>query len=118
MAKTKEKKEKEEKERPPLKIMCSKGCWEILNLLAQKGKARYKDFRPFASTYALNEGLKELRKRGLIQHCFVKEERRKEWYELTEKGKKIVYWMGKAVDLMEGKEEDGIMDKNVISESR
>lgn len=106
--------EKEEEE--CIKILHSKPSWKMLKYLFQNGTARYKDFTPFASTYTLNKRLKEFLKYNLIQHRFVKADTRKEWYELTDKGREIFLLLRKTIAIMEEKEEDEIMGRNVISE--
>jgi DNA-binding HxlR family transcriptional regulator len=78
------------KEKEPLKCLCSKGTKEILELLAREGIGRYKDFTQFASTHTINGRLKYLLHHGFIQHHFTKDDKRKEWYTITEKGRKTL----------------------------
>lgn len=91
----------EEKEETHLKIVCSKGSWNILKYIVQEGSAQHKDLQPFVSTYTLNKRLKDFRDYDLIRHCFVKDDVRKEWYEPTEKGKEVFQLLKRVVSLME-----------------
>ena len=78
---------KYKKGKEPLKCLCSRGTEEILELLAQKGIGRYRDFTQFASTHTINGRLRYLLNHGFIQHHFTKDDKRKEWYTITEKGR-------------------------------
>ena len=51
---------------------------------------RYKELQEFLNTHTLNTRIKELLRHNLIQHNMVREEIRKEWYELTEDGKRVL----------------------------
>jgi DNA-binding HxlR family transcriptional regulator len=61
---------------------------EILKCIAE-GKDQYKDF-DFASVSTINTRLSQLLDLGLVEHYLVKEDKRKEWYRLTEMGKNVV----------------------------
>ncbi len=73
-----------------LKILWLKGTFGILQYLVDHGKSQYRDLEPLASTYTLSTRLGQLLEYGLIEHHFEKEERRTEWYEITEKGRKVL----------------------------
>ncbi len=77
----------------PLKILFSKGTKEMLALAVEKGAARHKDFQQYGTPYLVNGRLNYLYGHGLLRHCFLKEEVRKEWYEPTEKGRKALECM-------------------------
>ena len=55
------------------------------------GKANYQQLCQFINTHTLNTRLRELLIYGLIQHHMQRLERREEWYEITEKGRKALY---------------------------
>ena len=62
---------------------------DILNSI-EEGKNQYKHFIPFASISTLNERMKQLEALGIIEHHLAREDKRREWYTLTQKGKKVV----------------------------
>jgi DNA-binding HxlR family transcriptional regulator len=72
-----------------LKILGKKGSVTIVRFLEEHGTARYIQLQQFVSTHTLNARIKDFMQLGLIEHHFVREPVRKEWYELTEKGKKV-----------------------------
>ena len=64
---------------------------EILKKANEKGTAKYMAFKSFASYSTLNIRLLQLTQLGLLKHNIVRdEERREEWYIITEKGKKVL----------------------------
>jgi len=74
-------------------ILGLKGTIQILKYLREHKKAQYKDLRSVGlSIHLLNDRLRQLLKLNLISHHLVlkRRQKRKEWYELTEKGKKIL----------------------------
>ena len=73
-----------------LKYLAARGAKQILEFLYEQDTARCHQMEAFMNTYTLNRRLHELLALGLIKHHFKKEGRRKEWYELTEKGEKVV----------------------------
>ncbi len=50
----------------------------------------YKELMQFATPFSLNRLLRELMNFDLIRYYYVNTDIKKEWYELTEKGKKIL----------------------------
>ncbi len=78
------------KEKDFLSILGKKGTIDVLRFLEEHSTARYKHLQQFVSTHTLNARIKDLIHLDLIQHKFVKEELRKEWYELTERGRKVL----------------------------
>ncbi|KYK32136.1 MAG: hypothetical protein HXS48_14000 [Theionarchaea archaeon] len=62
---------------------------EILKSI-QKGKNQYLDFFTTASVSTINERIKQLITLGIIQHHLGREPKRKEWYTLTERGKRVL----------------------------
>jgi DNA-binding HxlR family transcriptional regulator len=64
---------------------------KILKYLNEYGKARYIDLSTIISFASLNIRLTQLESLNLIGHHFNRgKEKREEWYELTEKGKKLI----------------------------
>ena len=72
------------------RMIGSKGAVRILQILDIEEEARYKTLQESLNTYTLNSRIKDLLNYDLIQHHLVREEVRKEWYELTERGRRIV----------------------------
>ncbi len=85
-----------------LKILWLKGTAEILQYLVDHEKSQYRDLEPLASTYTLSTRLGQLLECGLIEHYFEKTERRKEWYQITEKGRKVLESMKVLKDAVKG----------------
>ncbi len=75
-----------------LRLLGLRGTIAILRYLNEHSTAQYHQFNQFIITSTLNERLRQLLHFKLINHYFVKEGviKRKEWYELTEKGKKVL----------------------------
>ncbi|MGD2249266.1 MAG: winged helix-turn-helix transcriptional regulator [Candidatus Methanofastidiosia archaeon] len=76
-----------------LRILGMKATVDILEYVDKHGTAQYKDLQDFVSTHTLNARLQDLREFNLLEHHFVREDTRKEWYESTEKGKKVLEWI-------------------------
>ena len=72
-----------------LRVLGFTATIDILDSI-KKGKNQYKHFIPFASIATLNKRTKQLINLGIIEHHLTREEKRREWYTLTEKGKRIV----------------------------
>ncbi len=79
---------KSEEARQLLRVLGLTGTWEILHFLFENGTGTYLDFRQSINTHTLNMRLNALIEYNLIEHHQVRNPRR-EWYELTEKGKEI-----------------------------
>ncbi len=79
-------------ERRILKLLRLRGTITILRYLHEHSTAQYHQFNEFIITSTLNERLRQLLHFKLINHYFVKEGviKRKEWYELTDKGRKVL----------------------------
>ena len=78
-----------------LKILGRKGTIGMLEFLNQHGKGQYMQMRQFGATHTLNDRTRELLKYGLMEHHLERERTRKEWYEITEKGRKILQYTQK-----------------------
>ncbi len=79
-------------ERRILRLLGLRGTITILRYLNEHSTAQYHQFNQFIETSTLNERLRQLLHFKFINHYFVKEGviKRKEWYELTEKGRKVL----------------------------
>lgn len=73
-----------------IKVLGSKATLPILQFLDRKEKVRYKQLQEFVNTHTLNTRLKELLEYDLIEHHVIREGTRKEWYEPTERGKRVL----------------------------
>jgi len=89
------------RERDFLKVLGSKYTKDILEYIAEHGKGQYTEFREFANTHILNVRLRQLLKFKLIQHCMVRNKLKKEWYELTERGRMALQFLEEQVNLIE-----------------
>ena len=90
-----------EREEDLLKLVGSKGTITILRFLNELGSAQYKHLHEFMNEHTLNERLRKLLDFNLINHYMDKKAVRKEWYEITEKGKNILKIMEDMIRLIE-----------------
>lgn len=81
---------KKDKEERLFGLFGAKGTIEILEFLNEHGMTHYKDMMKYFNTYTLNGRLRELLNFGLVEHHFERTETRTEWYELTDKGRKVL----------------------------
>jgi DNA-binding HxlR family transcriptional regulator len=82
----------DEREKEFLKLITSRGTIGILRYLKEHETGQYHHFNQFIFTATLNDRLRQLLRFNLINHYFVKEGmiKRKEWYEITEKGREVL----------------------------
>jgi DNA-binding HxlR family transcriptional regulator len=80
----------ETREEQFLKLISSKGARDILKYLNEHETAQHADLNAFINAVTLNMKLHELLTFDLIQHHLDKSDMRREWYTITEKGKKIL----------------------------
>lgn len=73
-----------------LNVFGKKGTMQILEFL-DHGKVSYLQLQQLINTHTLNTRLRELLNYGLVQHHLERFEKRTEWYEITEKGRKVLY---------------------------
>jgi len=73
-----------------LALLGSKDTIEILQYLRQHEKVQYTNFDVSISLPTFNTRLRKLLKFGLVEHCIAKQPKRREWYEITERGKNIL----------------------------
>jgi DNA-binding HxlR family transcriptional regulator len=90
-----------EKQEKFIKMLGSKATRSILRFLDEEETARYKQFQEFVNTHTLNTRLKELMEYDLIQHHMVREETRREWYEATERGQKVLKLLDELADMVD-----------------
>jgi len=84
-----------------LKMLGLKATKDILEFLDQHGVAQYKQLQQFVNTHTLNTRLRDLLDFHFVQHHLVREEVRREWYEPTEKGLKVLGHLREIVELAE-----------------
>ena len=83
------------------KMLGSKAAVRILQYLGTEKRVKYRDLQQFVNTHTLNVRIKDLLNHGLIEHHLTREETRREWYELTEKGKKVIELLNKLIETVE-----------------
>lgn len=81
-----------------LRMISAKSAIEILEFLSDHSETQYKEMQEFVNTHTLNLRLSELLNYSLIQHYLQRSERI-EWYEITEKGRKILHYLRELVAL-------------------
>lgn len=77
-------------EKEVFRVLLSWNGRQVLEFLDSHGESRYKDLMGIQNPYLLNTSLFPFLKLGLVDHHLEKLEVRKEWYELTEKGRTIL----------------------------
>jgi DNA-binding HxlR family transcriptional regulator len=70
-------------------VLGSMAAIEILTSI-REGRNHYIDFVTFASVTSLNNRVRQLEHLGLIEHHLTHKEKRKEWYTITERGKRVL----------------------------
>lgn len=90
-----------EKQDEFIKMLGSKATRSILQFLDKEEKARYKQLQEFVNTHTLNTRIKELLDYELIQHHLVREETRREWYEPTERGRKVLELLDELANMVD-----------------
>ncbi|MBU7018266.1 MAG: winged helix-turn-helix transcriptional regulator [Theionarchaea archaeon] len=92
----------EKKEEDFLRVISLKGTRDILKYLDKHGMAQHQQLDAFINTCTLNRRLNQLLKYSLIQHHLDKKDARREWYSLTERGKKILKHLEDMILAVEG----------------
>jgi DNA-binding HxlR family transcriptional regulator len=82
-----------------LKLLGFTGTVFILEYMDAHTKTQYKDLNKTLAAYTLNCRLKELLDSKLVEHHFERKEKREEWYEITERGKKLLQIIRKLQNL-------------------
>ncbi|KYK37789.1 MAG: winged helix-turn-helix transcriptional regulator [Theionarchaea archaeon] len=83
-----------------LKMLGATGTRQILEFLGEQDTARYTQMEEFLNTHTLNKRLRQLLVFGLVRHHLERAETRKEWYELTEKGREVLQHLQALVELI------------------
>ena len=84
----------DEREEEFLKLIGSKGTIDILRYLNKHKTGQYKDLIELVNEVTLYNRVKQLLKFSLIVHHLDKKDVRREWYEITEKGKRVLQILG------------------------
>ena len=84
-----------------LKMIGVTGTKRILDFLDQHDKTQYKDLAEFMNTHTLNARLRELLRYDLIEHHIIRDERKAEWYVITEKGRTVLYLLKSAITVVQ-----------------
>lgn len=93
--------DREKKRDEYLKVISLKATAAILEYLTVHGDTHYTELQKLTSTYTLTMRLRSLRKVGLVEHHIKKEKTRKEWYTITEKGRKVLRIIQKISEILE-----------------
>lgn len=91
----KEQKENEQKEKEFLKLIGLNGTIFILRYLNEHDSGQYSHFKEYINTHSLNQRLRTLLHFNLVEHHYVRTQKKKECYRLTEKGRKVLMLMEK-----------------------
>lgn len=84
-----------------LNLVISESTIDILGYLNKRGTGQYKDFVQHVDVTTLNDRVEQLLEFNLITHCAEKEDVEKEWYEITEKGRKVLQIIEDIIKLVE-----------------
>jgi len=102
------------KEKEFFRLIGLSGTKDILFYLDEHGQGQHENFNSLVSTSTLNTRLRQLLKFGLITHHLAREDAKKEWYEITEKGRKVVGHLKRLIEICtsaEGGKEDELMQE-------
>ncbi len=84
-----------------LRVLGFTATIDILNSI-KEGRNQYKHFILFTSISTLNKRTKQLMSLGIIEHHLTREDKRREWYTLTEKGEKVIEVIIKLEKVLQG----------------
>ena len=87
-------------ERKFLKMVGAEDTEEILKFLSENKTAHHNDMLIFSNTNTLNRRLRELLTFGLVKHHFKRGRVREEWYEITDKGIKVLQHISDLIEIM------------------
>ena len=73
-----------------LALLGSKGTKEMLQYLCQQGEVQYTNFDLSISLPIFNTRLQKLLKFNMVEHYRTREPKKTEWYEITERGKRVL----------------------------
>jgi len=91
----------EEREEEFLKLIGLTGTTFILRYLNEHGSGQYKDFQEHMNIHSLNLRLGTLLHFNLVEHHLERDQKRKEWYTITEKGRKVLMLMEEMIKTVE-----------------
>ena len=74
-----------------ISFIAAAGTREVLEFLDEYKEGQYKDFLHSASCHMLNVRLRQLLKFDLIEYHVTRSVKKREWYTITKRGKKIVH---------------------------
>jgi DNA-binding HxlR family transcriptional regulator len=76
-----------------LKLLGSRYTKQILEFIDENSHTQYKEMKGTFSISILNARLRDLMIFGLIHRNLEKVEKRREWYEITDRGKKVLAYL-------------------------
>jgi len=84
-------------------VLGSTGAIQVLETINRTGKTQYKDLSSIKiSISTLNTRLLQLMNFGLVKHFTIRDaKQRKEWYEITDKGKIVLEILEQLAQLIE-----------------
>ena len=82
-----------------LKFIGAKGTKFVLDFLNEHGKGEYKEMEKFMNTGTLNHRLRDLLIFELVSHHLERNPKKRQWYEVTENGKKALKHMRALIEL-------------------
>ncbi len=100
------------------KILHLEATYEILDYLNDHGNSHHKNLRQLTSIFTLSHRLNDLLKYTLIEHHFEKEEKRKEWYTITERGRRALQLLKRLEALAERINDEGISQKDLAGTTK
>lgn len=84
-----------------IKLLGLTASIRILELLEGTEKAHYSEMSSAINSRTLYLRLSQFMNLGLIKHHFIREEKREEWYEITERGRKALQKAMELVSVLE-----------------
>ncbi len=92
-----------------LKVLTTRGGRHVLSRL-DEGQRRYVDLMGVVNAMTLNHRLHFLMTCELVEHHIVRRETRREWYEITEKGREVFTILKKLEGLVEPDKVEGFFN--------
>jgi DNA-binding HxlR family transcriptional regulator len=98
-----------------LRVLCLKDTIHILRHLRKHDEVQFTQFAEFVNPVTLQRRLKQLLRLNIIEHHLEREDVRKEWYEFTEKGRKVLQILEDIIKVAEDEESISLEDvyKNI-----
>jgi len=82
-----------------LRVFGATGTKEILEFLDEQSTGKYKEMAGFVNSHSLNDRLRDLLGLGLISYHLERDPKKKEWYEITEKGKQALQHLRALIEI-------------------